>query len=155
MAPPLRVTQTFTIVKISDYLAESGWEVIYQDLPGSSRGGTGVRGRIFRSLEEIKSPTPDIIAIMDAELHIVEVDTNLAKQIDNLHTYKRMERRLKSRLSQVLEMTLNRVRYSFGRTGVTKEPARLVLPEPRDLTEFHYYYLDKNLEVRELAIAPT
>ena len=145
---PIRVDQSYTMRLIVKYLTSNKWSVVFSDFSHSSRGGYGDKGRVFELLESLMSPTPDIIATKNSEIHFVEVDGSAGAVSDSLSYYKDHSERILSEFSSLLRIKLDKLSCGFGRYGIIKDQATITKNARKEIGDVVVYTVDSNTDLQ-------
>ena len=85
----IRIDQSHCNYHLRKTLTDQGWDVLFADGGRVSRGGAGSQGSMLRLFEENRLPIPDIVAIRQSLVLVVEVDDVIAKAEASLRAYQR------------------------------------------------------------------
>jgi hypothetical protein len=108
-------------------LQEKRWAIQFADPGRVSRGGTGSQGKSLQIFEESGLPIPDIVAVRNNCLLIIEIDSTLRKAIESLERYSTAKDFLLQRFSVNQTQELRYLVRGFCRTGQTKDSKRFIL----------------------------
>jgi hypothetical protein len=111
----IRITQSYLIRKIAEYLSNSDYTILYTDYPQASRGGVGSKAIVHNIFETKYDRAPDILAFDRGRILLVEVNNKLEKRyIDKFHEYERQSSVLISELQEKLNLEVAAINYGFG-----------------------------------------
>jgi hypothetical protein len=122
----IRIDQSHCNYYLSRSLAESGWKILFIDPGRSSRGGGGSQGQSLRVFEENGGHIPDIVAVKNHDLLLIEIDSAYRRACKSIAEYRQLEGCLIDAFSKVTSTPINRLLTGFCRTGKTVDPVSYV-----------------------------
>lgn len=118
------VDQSHCNYHLADALAAQGWTILFTDAGRVSRGGAGMQGRSLRVFEEHGLPIPDIVAVFDDQLLLVEIDSAPSKATISLANYQEAEPLIATSFGRLVDTEIRSMLVGFCRTGIARDPEK-------------------------------
>jgi hypothetical protein len=91
-----RITQSFLVNSFAEYLRANGWQILYEDYVDGRRSGKGSQGVVNHCFKGIFDQFPDIVAIKQRTMLVIEVDLSYK------HSYVKKLTNFKSKQNELL-----------------------------------------------------
>lgn len=121
----IRVDQSHCNHHLGLALEADGWTVLFKDAGRVTRGGLGSQGDSLRLFEETGTPIPDIAALRDSDLLLVEVDNAWSKVEKSLTTYRMRAAEILANAPVYIDdvADCDRLLNAFCKIGITSDLA--------------------------------
>lgn len=134
----LRITQTFLVNALATYLRKKGWNTLYEDYVNARRGGPGPQGAINYCFETIFDKFPDIVAVKEHRMLIIEVNLKYKhRYVEKLRAFNSGKNKLLRCIEDKLDLDIQVL--ELGLSFLHKPPAKA------DLDGFHVWLYNRKL----------
>ena len=111
----IRITQSYLTNMLGKQLEDEGWRIMYIDFADGRRGGRGDQGSSNRCFELIFDEFPDIVAVKDDCLFIIEVDIGFKQGYeDKLKKFLQRKAKLLECLEENLDVSIKHVEIGMA-----------------------------------------
>lgn len=117
----IRVDQSHCNYRLSLHLSGAGWEVLFRDPGRVSRGSSGTQQILLSIFEKNAWPIPDIVAIKEGKLLLVEIDYRLQATEGSIERYRLFKDQLLRQISTELNLPALNLLIGFLKIGAVKK----------------------------------
>lgn len=96
---------------------------MFSDAGRVSRGGVGTQGKFLKIFEKNGFPIPDLVAVRDGQILVIEIDSSLAKVCKSLRTYRRVSAPILTEVNRfaLTDKPISKLLTGFCRMGLTRD----------------------------------
>lgn len=126
--PKIRVDQSHCNYQLSIHLDTEGWKILFRDPGRVSRGSSGTQATVLGIFEKSGLPIPDIAAVKDGYLLLIEVDKSARNNNGSFATYQEQAKKIIAAFNQVnLDIgILDKLLVGFCKVGREKSSQNLI-----------------------------
>jgi hypothetical protein len=130
----IRVDQSHCNYRLSVWLRDEGWTVLFRDPGRASRGLTGTQETLLGIFERNSWPIPDIVAIKQEDLLLVEIDHRLQVAENSFIRYRTAAEEIICATveSGAMDERALSLRLGFCKIGALKHPEKTLVECPLD-----------------------
>ena len=127
MAPVIRVDQSYCNMQLANFLTESNWSILFKDPGRATRGYSGTQEQVLGIFEKSGLPIPDIAAVREDQLLLIEVDKSAKNNKDSFVSYRNNEQFILDafRSKKLIDQNHCTLLIGFCKVGGLKNPAEL------------------------------
>ena len=111
----IRITQSYLTNMLGVQLEKNEWEILYIDFADGRRGGEGNQGKINTCFETIFDEFPDIVALKDKCLFIIEVDLGFKQNYeDKLRKFMNKKSKLVECIQKSISQSIDQIKIGMA-----------------------------------------
>lgn len=123
------------------WFENQGGIILFRDAGRVTRGGKGTQRKLLHLFESKGLPIPDVVAILDGTLYLVEIDSLTFKAISSLGIYINNNMLILNYVNEMIKCPfISKMKVAFCKTGVTDLSRRSYLQVMEH--GFDYIYFD-------------
>lgn len=125
--PKIRVDQSHCNYQLSNYLRSNEWEILFRDPGRVSRGSSGTQATVLGIFERTGLPIPDIAAVKNGNLLLIEVDKSAKNNQSSFSLYRQNARMILAEFSgtNISSAEISKLLVGFCKVGSERAPQKL------------------------------